>query len=95
MRTAAAGTAAAGTAAAGTAAPSYPDGGGGLVVVLRVEGDHLPGQNHVVRSHGGLQENVDIHLRREAKELQQHRFHGVQPQRQGGGDQIPEGRSQE
>lgn len=88
-------TAAAGTAAAETAAPSDPDGGSGLVLVLRVEGDHLLGQNHVIRSHGGLQEDVDLHLLREAKELQQHRFYGVQPQRQGGGDQIPEGRSQE
>lgn len=80
--------AAARTAAAVT---SDPDFGGGLVPVLRVEGDDLLGQNHVIRSHGGLQEHVDLDLRGEAKQLQQHRLHGVQPQRQRGGDQIPGG----
>lgn len=75
---------AANTAAARTAAAvrSDPDFGGGLVLVLRIEGDDFLGQNHVVRSHGGLQEDVEPDLVGEAKQLQQHRLHGVQPQRQ-------------
>lgn len=80
-------------AARAAAAMSDPDFGGGLVLVLGVEGDDFLGQNLVIWSHGGLQVHVDPHLSREAKQLQQHRFHGVQPQRQGGSYQISEGRS--
>lgn len=79
-------------ARAAAAVMSDPDFGGGLVLVLRVERDGFLGQNHVIWSHGGLQEHIDPHLSGEAKQLQQHRLHGVQPQRQRGSYQISEGR---
>lgn len=59
---------------------SDPEFGGGLMVVLSVEGDGFLGQNLMIWSHGGLQEHIDPHLIGEAKQLQQHRFRGVQPQ---------------
>ncbi len=70
---------------------SHPDVGGSLVVVLGVEGHGLPNQNLVVRSHGGLQEDVDRHLVCKPEQLQQHRLRSVQTQRERGCDQIPEG----
>lgn len=59
---------------------SDPDFGGGLVVVLVVEGHYFLSQNHMIRSHGGLQEHVDPHVVCKAEQLQQHRLHGVQMQ---------------
>lgn len=59
---------------------SDPDFGGGLMVVLSVEGDGFLGQNLMIWSHGSLQEDIDPHLICEAKQLQQNRFHGIQPQ---------------
>lgn len=70
---------------------SDPNFGGGLMMVLHVERDNFLSQNHVIRSHGGLQIHVDLHLVSEPKQLQQNRFHGIQAQRQRGRDQIPEG----
>lgn len=59
---------------------SDPDFGGSLMVVLSVEGDGFLGQNFMIWSHRSLQEDIDPHLICEAKQLQQNRFHGIQPQ---------------
>lgn len=69
---------------------SHPDVGGGLVLILLIERHHLLSQKNVVRSHGGLQLQVDRHLAGETKQLQHHRLHGVQVQRARSRYQVPE-----
>lgn len=73
---------------------SDPNFGGGLMIVMHVERDNFLSQDHVIRSHGGLQIHVDPHLVSEPKQLQQNCFRGIQAQRQRGCDQIPEGAEQ-
>lgn len=57
---------------------SDPNFGGGLMMVMHVERDNFLSQNHVIRSHGGLQIHIHPHLVSEPKQLQQNRFHGIQ-----------------
>lgn len=59
---------------------SDPEFGCSLVVVLGVEGHGFLSQNHMIQSHGGLQEHVDPDLVCKTKELQKHRLHSVQTQ---------------
>ena len=69
---------------------SDPDSGSSLVVVVGIEGHNFLGQNHMIGRHGGLQVDVDRHFICKIEQLQQHRLHGVQTQRERSCDQIPE-----